>query len=191
MPCGMQSPSEHVAQLSSPDAALRLNAALALYRQGSSWGDAAIAPWKIDPLLSAMLGGTPTIGIAVSPDNFAAIRSAFSMPALADVPPDQDANEFELHLRAENQEVLLDILTTVDVEGRGAIARFLRKNGEGIQQVEYPVNDVATATEIIRRRSGIEPIYSQPHAGANGTRVNFFLAITPEGKKVLIELVES
>ena len=186
----MPAPAEQIKNLSSNDASLRLSAALALYRQGAAWGDAAIAPWKMDPLLSAMLGGTPTIGIAVSPDNFAAIRSSFSMPPLADVPPDQDAQEFELHLHVENQDVLLDILTTVDVQGRGAVARFLRKNGEGVQQVEYPVRDVAAATEIIRRRAALEPIYSEPHLGANGTRVNFFLAATPEGKKVLIELVE-
>jgi len=100
------------------------------------------------------------------------------------VPPDQDAKEFELHLGKAR----LDILTS---EGQpGAIAGFLEKFGEGIQQVELPVSDVGQATEILRTRFGVKPVYPQTRAGADGTRVNFFLAANADGKKVLIELVE-
>ncbi len=180
----------HIAALASSDARARESAAVELYRRGAALGDAAVAPWRCDPLLSSLLGGTPTIGIAVLPPRFEPIRIAFGSPPLANVPPDQDASEFEVHFRAAEQDILLDILTTVDLEGRGAIARFLRKNGEGIQQVEYSVRDVDTATEIVRRRAGLEPVYSRTHRGANATRVNFFLAPSLEGKKVLVELVE-
>ena len=85
----------------------------------------------------------------------------------------------------------LDILTTREPGGKGAIARFLEKFGEGIQQIEVYVRDVGRATGILRSRFGLEPIYPASRAGANGTRINFFLAPAQEGKKVLIELVEA
>ena len=58
--------------------------------------------------------------------------------ALADVPPDQDALEFEIEFPTG---VRLDILTTREPAGAGAIARFLQKFGEGIQQVEFLVTN--------------------------------------------------
>ncbi len=64
------------------------------------------------------------------------------------------------------------------------------KFGEGIQQIEINVTDVDRATEILRIRFALEPVYPATRAGADGTRVNFFLAPAPQGKKVLIELVE-
>ena len=53
------------------------------------------------------------------------------------------------------------------------------------------MRDVDRASEILRARFSLLPIYPATRAGADGTRVNFFLAATPEGKKVLIELVEA
>jgi hypothetical protein len=129
-----------------------------------------------------------TVGIAVSPESFEKIRAANGSPHLADVPPDQDAKEFELHF---GERVRLDILTTKAPAGSGAIARFLSKLGEGIQQVEFEVSDVDAATEILETNFHIQPLYPATRPGADGTRVNFFLANTPEGKKVLIEFVES
>ncbi|MCL4524145.1 MAG: hypothetical protein M1451_09565 [Acidobacteria bacterium] len=57
--------------------------------------------------------------------------------------------------------------------------------------MEYFVGDVDRATEILRSRFGVKFIYPQTRAGADGTRVNFFLAAAPDGRKVLIELVET
>ncbi len=84
----------------------------------------------------------------------------------------------------------LDILTTSAPGGNGAIARFLKKFGEGVQQVEIDVTDVDRATEILRTRFKVEPIYPATRAGAKGTRVNFFLVSTRNNQKVLVELVE-
>jgi hypothetical protein len=84
----------------------------------------------------------------------------------------------------------LDILTTNAPGGNGAIARFLSKFGEGIQQVEIDVTDADRATEFLRTRFNLEPIYPATRSGANGTRVNFFLVNAPNSQKVLIELVE-
>ncbi|MFY9802457.1 MAG: hypothetical protein WA211_14175 [Candidatus Acidiferrales bacterium] len=131
---------------------------------------------------------TIVVGVAVQPVTFEKIRAANDSPRLANVPPDQDAQEFELHLE---DSIELDILTTRAPGGTGAIARFLEKFGEGIQQVEIYVRDVERATAILRSRFGLAPIYPVTRAGADGTRVNFFLATTPDAKKVLIELVEA
>ena len=79
--------------------------------------------------------------------------------------------------------VRLDILTTKAPGGNGAIARFLEKFGEGIQQVEIDVTDVDRATEILRTRFKVEPIYPATRPGANGTRVNFFLVTASEQPK--------
>jgi hypothetical protein len=131
---------------------------------------------------------TIIVGIAVHPETFHKIHAANNSPRLADVPPDQDAQEFELHLE---DAIEFDILTTRERGGSGAIARFLQKFGEGIQQVEIYVRDVDRATAILGARFDLPPIYPATRAGADGTRVNFFLAATPDGKKVLIEFVEA
>lgn len=84
----------------------------------------------------------------------------------------------------------LDILTTKTPGAGGAIDRFLEKFGEGIQQVEFDVTDVDHATQILRERFKVEPIFPATRPGANGTRVNFFLVPARDGKKALVELVE-
>ena len=128
------------------------------------------------------------VGIAVHPETFQKIRAANNSPRLAQVPADQDAQEFELHLDAS---IEFDILTTREPGGPGAISRFLQKFGEGIQQIEIYVRDVDRATEILRARFALAPLYPATRAGADGTRVNFFLATGSDAKKVLIELVEA
>ena len=132
-----------------------------------------------------------TVGVAVSPETFDKIRAANGTPPLADAPADQDVLEFELEFTENGMSyVRLDILTTKAPGGNGAIARFLEKFGEGIQQVELDVTDVDRATEILRTRFGLEPIYPATRTGANGTRVNFFLVTARNNEKVLVELVE-
>jgi tellurite resistance protein TerC len=132
-----------------------------------------------------------TVGIATSPRNFERIRKAHGSPRLADVPPDQDALEFELHVETDDGPPLcFDILTTKDPDSDGAIAKFLKKFGEGIQQVEYEVSNVDRATQILADQFNQKAVYPATRPGANGTRINFFLVPTEAGKKILIELVE-
>jgi len=186
--------STQIARLADAAPATREAAAANIYEAGRSLGvlamvaamDAAPPPGLSDPELRALQSGPPTVGIAVEPATFEKIRAANGTPRLADVPPDQDALEFELHFGT----IAIDVLTTKAPGGGGAIAKFLEKFGEDIQQVEYPVTDVDRATELFRTRLGLQPIYPQTRPGADGTRVNFFLLQTPEGKKVLIEFVE-
>jgi tellurite resistance protein TerC len=132
-----------------------------------------------------------TTGIAVAPETFEKIRAANGSPPLADAPSDQDVLEFELAFTGPARPaVYLDILTTKNPDGDGAIARYLRKFGDGIQQLEIDVTDVDRATQILRTRFQLEPIYPTTRPGANGTRVNFFLVTTWNNQKVLVELVE-
>jgi hypothetical protein len=128
-----------------------------------------------------------TVGIAVTPRTFEKLREANGTPLLAAVPPDQDAAEFELLFSPHIQ---LDILTTVQPGGGGAIDRFLHKFGEGIQQVELDVTDIELATDILRARFQWGPVYPATRSGADQTRVNFFLVPDSNGKKLLLELVE-
>lgn len=192
--------AEWIRSLADSDPAKRRAAAAQLHLAGATLFLSAAHEWFKDPefreLVSpffANAAGEPStenpfsIGIAVQPENFERIRAANGSPPLADVPPDQDAMEFELR-SGEHEE--FDILTTRDPGGPGAIARYLKKFGEGIQQIEVSVTSVNRATEILRTRFGVKPVYPETHPGANGTRVNFFLVPTAEGKRVLIELVE-
>jgi hypothetical protein len=176
-----------IGQLSDPDSAQRTAAAAPLYHEGASLFSSATSEWMKHPEFRGLVRpGGCVVGIAVHPKTFEAIRAANGSPHLANVPPDQDAKEFELHFGGGS----FDILTTRQPGGAGAIARYLQKFGEGIQQIEINVSDVDRATEILRAQFGIGPIYPATRPGADGTRVNFFL-VPAQGKKALIELVEA
>ncbi|HEY4740188.1 MAG TPA: hypothetical protein VIH76_06290 [Candidatus Acidoferrales bacterium] len=177
-------------KLASADSNARESAAAEIFAKGRALAEPILAVWLQDPPLRANFNdGKPqmTVGVAVLSETFARIRAANGNPSLADVPPDQDAIEFELRFAGGIQ---LDILTTNTPGGTGAIARFLDKFGEGIQQVELDVKSVDKAMEILRTHFNLAPLYPATRAGADRTRVNFFLASRPDGRKVLIELVE-
>lgn len=179
-----------IESLADGDAPAHERAARAIFEAGAELIAPLLREWLADSELASCLdtgrGPQITVGVAVEPPRFDAIREANGSPALAAVPPDQDAKEFELDLPGG---VRLDILTSRDPLGDGAIARFLRKFGEGIQQIEVDAKDVDRATEILKTRFGVRPIYPAARPGANGTRVNFFLATAPSGSKLLVELV--
>jgi hypothetical protein len=183
-----------IVDLSAPEFANRERAARELFRWGQELARGPAAHWLSDSefaanlVLDASHFPETTVGLAVTPENFERIRTANGSPRLADVPPDQDAKEFELYFA---QGIRLDILTTGAPEATDAIARYLQKFAEGIQQVEFLTRNVDRATEILRSRFGVQPIYPATRGGADGTRVNFFLVASPEKGKILIELVES
>lgn len=196
-----------IAMLSSADPSERAAGARDIYRVGRDLADEASRKWRNNPEFAALLEGFGgkdphcTVGLAVKPTTFEAIYAANGSPHLANVPPDQDAREFELHFhedgdedgdedRDEHGNVALDILTTREPEGQGAIARYLSRFGEGIQQVEYRCRDVDAATALLKKTFGVEPIYPDTRPGADSTRINFFLARTIDGNKVLVELYE-
>jgi hypothetical protein len=190
--------------LAAPGEQPRQQAARMLFDLGRALSRETIEQWAKDADFRSLLiteqdSPRATVGIAVSPELFANIRAANGSPELANVPPDQDAMEFELHFsrgqsngkESTGSNVRLDILSTQNPAGEGAIANFLKKFGEGIQQVEYEVSNVDNATKILAEKFGQKSIYPATRPGADGTRVNFFLVSTAGGKKILIELVES
>jgi hypothetical protein len=182
--------SSPIADLSSSDESKRLTAAVEIYRAGRTPADRAVlAWWTNDEFYSLLHGLKPsvTVGLAVERETFQKIREASGSPRLADVPPDQDAEEFELHFP---NGIALDVLTTKEPGGSGAIARYLAKFGEGVQQVEYRCKNVDRATAILKQEFGVTPVYPATRPGADGTRVNFFLVASPDYGKILVELYE-
>ena len=183
-----------ISSLADTDPARREAAAKEISQRGQELVRDTAEIWLADSQLAAMFvagrSSLPetTVGVAVQPEMFDRIRQAHGSPRLANVPPDQDAKEFELHMSGD---VRLDILTTKQPGGEGAIARYLQRFGEGIQQIELLTRNVDDATRILREKFSLEPIYPQTRAGADGTHVNFFLVPTSQGKKILVELVEA
>ena len=180
-----------VAALAGPDAAARERAAAELFRRGCAAAEPVFKQWFANAEFRALVSGRGpllTVGVAVEPSRFEEIRRRFGPARLAQAPPDQDVLEFELEFP---HGVRLDVLTTRDPAGGGALAKFLARFGEGVQQIECEVRDVTRAVEVIRSRFVLEPVYPETRAGANSTRVNFFLAPAADGGKVLIELVQS
>jgi hypothetical protein len=176
--------------MSSPESETRTVSATEIYKTGRALADHAVYPWLGDKEFAALLNGSEpkmTIGLAVTPERFKEIHEASGLPRLSDVPPDQDALEFELHFPGG---LSMDILTSKDPGGSGALAKFLKKIGEGIQQIEYLCKDVDRATQILKTKFNVSAVYPETRPGADGTRVNFFLVSAPDAAKVLIELYE-
>jgi methylmalonyl-CoA/ethylmalonyl-CoA epimerase len=67
------------------------------------------------------------------------------------------------------------------------IAKFLDRNGPGVQQVAYTVEDIeATCAHLSER--GIRLLYDTPRRGTAGSRINFVHPKDAGG--VLVELVQ-
>jgi methylmalonyl-CoA/ethylmalonyl-CoA epimerase len=67
------------------------------------------------------------------------------------------------------------------------IARFLDRNGPGLQQLAYTVRDVAAAGAALRGH-GLRLLYEEPRRGTAGSLINFVHPKDAGG--VLIELVQ-
>jgi methylmalonyl-CoA/ethylmalonyl-CoA epimerase len=67
------------------------------------------------------------------------------------------------------------------------IARFLDRNGPGVQQVAYTVADIDATSAALRAR-GLRLLYDVPRRGTADSRINFVHPKDAGG--VLVELVE-
>ncbi|WP_226344474.1 methylmalonyl-CoA epimerase [Agilicoccus flavus] len=67
------------------------------------------------------------------------------------------------------------------------IATFIERNGVGVQQVAYRVEDVDAVSATLRER-GVRLLYPEPRRGTAGSRINFVHPKDAGG--VLVELVE-
>ena len=70
---------------------------------------------------------------------------------------------------------------------QSTIAKFLDRNGPGVQQVAYTVDDIDKTSAILRER-GMRLLYDAPRRGTSDSRVNFVHPKDAGG--VLVELVE-
>ncbi|MGH3900837.1 MAG: methylmalonyl-CoA epimerase [Pseudonocardiaceae bacterium] len=67
------------------------------------------------------------------------------------------------------------------------IAKFLDRNGPGLQQLAYRVTDIESAMAALRA-TGVRLLYDTPRRGTAGSRINFVHPKDAGG--VLVELVE-
>ena len=67
------------------------------------------------------------------------------------------------------------------------IAKFLERNGQGMQQLAFRVDDVEHVADVLRGR-GLRLLYDAPRRGTSDSRVNFIHPKDAGG--VLVELVE-
>jgi methylmalonyl-CoA/ethylmalonyl-CoA epimerase len=67
------------------------------------------------------------------------------------------------------------------------IAKFLDRNGPGVQQVAYRVTSIDAAMAAVRAQ-GLRLLYDEPRRGTAGSRINFIHPKDAGG--VLVELVE-
>lgn len=67
------------------------------------------------------------------------------------------------------------------------IAKFLDRNGPGVQQVAYRVDDIEAVSQALREK-GVRLLYDEPKRGTSDSRVNFVHPKDAGG--VLVELVQ-
>jgi methylmalonyl-CoA/ethylmalonyl-CoA epimerase len=79
----------------------------------------------------------------------------------------------------------IQLLAPLDAES--TIAKFLDRNGPGLQQLAFRVEDVEHVADLLRER-GLRLLYDAPRRGTSGSRVNFIHPKDAGG--VLVELVE-
>lgn len=73
------------------------------------------------------------------------------------------------------------------LSAESTIAKFLDRNGQGIQQLAYRVTNIDAACATLRDR-GVRLLYDEPRRGTSDSRINFVHPKDAGG--VLVELVE-
>lgn len=91
----------------------------------------------------------------------------------------------EAMLQVGNGATRIQLLAPLDETS--TIAKFLARNGPGVQQIAYTVDSIEGATRALESR-GVRLLYPQARSGTAGSRVNFVHPRDAGG--VLVELVE-
>ncbi|RJO73978.1 methylmalonyl-CoA epimerase [Nocardia panacis] len=86
---------------------------------------------------------------------------------------------------APDDATALQLLAPLNAES--TIAKFLDRNGPGLQQLAYRVTDLDAVCAHLRGR-GLRLLYDEPRSGTAGSRINFLHPKDAGG--VLVELVE-
>jgi methylmalonyl-CoA/ethylmalonyl-CoA epimerase len=126
------------------------------------------------------------VGIAV-PDLDEAI--AFYRDTFGVVSVHEETNEEqgvrEAMLAVGDGATRLQLLAPLNADS--TIAKFLDRNGPGVQQVAYTVADIDAVSATLRER-GLRLLYDAPRRGTSDSRVNFIHPKDAGG--VLVELVQ-
>jgi len=126
------------------------------------------------------------VGVAV-PDLDEAIafyRDSYGME-LAHEEVNEEQGVREAMMRVGDSGSCIQLLAPLD--DSSTIAKFLDRNGQGIQQLAYRVEDIDAVSATLRER-GLRLLYEEPRRGTSSSRVNF---IHPkDARGVLVELVE-
>ncbi len=126
------------------------------------------------------------VGIAVADldEAIAFYRDAFGMRVLhTETNAEQGVREAMVGVGDSGSCVQLLAPLTPD----STIAKFLDRNGPGVQQVAYRVTDIDAACRTLRER-GLRLLYDEPRRGTSNSRVNFIHPKDAGG--VLVELVQ-
>jgi methylmalonyl-CoA/ethylmalonyl-CoA epimerase len=126
------------------------------------------------------------VGVAV-PDLDEAIafyRDTFGMETVHEE-TNEDQGVREAMVAVADTEQRIQLLAPIDESS--TIAKFLDRNGPGLQQLAYRVTDVEQVAAVLRER-GLRLLYDEPRRGTSDSRVNFVHPKDAGG--VLIELVQ-
>jgi methylmalonyl-CoA/ethylmalonyl-CoA epimerase len=126
------------------------------------------------------------VGIAV-PDLDEAIafyRDTFGVQSVHEETNDEQGVR-EAMLAVGDGSTRIQLLAPLSPES--TIARFIDRNGPGVQQVAYTVDDIEAVSETLRAR-GLRLLYDAPRRGTSDSRVNFIHPKDAGG--VLVELVQ-
>jgi methylmalonyl-CoA/ethylmalonyl-CoA epimerase len=137
-------------------------------------------------VLTGLFTAIDHVGVAVS-DLDAAIayyRDVLGMPLVhLEENPDQGVREAMMGVGESGSCVQL----LAPLSDESPIAKFLDRNGPGLQQVAYRVDDIDAVSATLRER-GLRLLYEGARRGTAGARINFVHPKDAGG--VLLELVE-
>jgi methylmalonyl-CoA/ethylmalonyl-CoA epimerase len=126
------------------------------------------------------------VGIAVPDldDAIAFYRDTFGVRSVHEE-VNEDQGVREAMLEVGDGATRIQLLAPLDESS--TIAKFIDRNGPGVQQVAYTVTDIEAVSETLRAR-GMRLLYDQPRRGTSNSRVNF---VHPkDARGVLVELVQ-
>jgi methylmalonyl-CoA/ethylmalonyl-CoA epimerase len=134
--------------------------------------------------------GIDHVGIAVADldEAIAWYGEAFGLRAThTEVNEEQGVREAMLSPGEGGSDTTTAIQLLAPLRPDSAIAKFLDRNGPGIQQLAYRVVDIEATSDALRAQ-GKRLLYPEPRRGTAGSRINFLHPKDAGG--VLVELVE-
>ena len=146
----------------------------------------------LDPMSSSPLIPAPLrlaidhVGIAVPAldDALEFYATTFGLHSVhEEINEEQGVREAMLAVGDSDQRIQL----LAPLSEESTIAKFISRNGQGIQQLAYRVADIDAVSATLRGR-GVRLLYDSPRRGTSDSRVNFVHPKDAGG--VLVELVE-